>query len=59
MTYEEAITTMLRGGTIQHGGKTYRLGHGVQDVTDPENPTHFHMGDLSDDDRAATDWEAA
>ena len=56
MTYVEAIEAMKRGRTATHDGKAFRIGRGVEDVTDPANPTR---AELTDADRSASDWAIA
>lgn len=44
MNLHEAIETMKRGGTVEHGGKMYKLmHHGIHDVTDEAEPVRVRM----------------
>lgn len=57
MTYVEAMDLLKAGKSVGRKGRTFRITvRGVFDVTNPEAPERTTMGD---DERAATDWEAA
>jgi hypothetical protein len=56
MTFEEALEILKRGGQVTRDGKIFRIGRGVEDITDPEN---VNRGHFDEDDRNAEDWVGA
>jgi hypothetical protein len=53
MTFQEALEIMKRGGEATRGGRTFRIGRGLEEVTDPKN---VKRGRLTEEDGDATDW---
>jgi len=56
MTFEEALEILKRGGEVTRDGKIFRIGRGVEDVTDPNN---VNRGHFDEDHRNADDWADA
>ena len=54
MTFGEALEIMKRGGTVTRGGRCYRIGRGVEDVTKPGEVLRADLGTI---DREADDWQ--
>jgi hypothetical protein len=55
MTFEEALEILKRGGQVTRDGKIFRIGRGVEDVSDP---TQVNRVQFDEDDRSADDWSA-
>lgn len=56
MTFQEALEIMKRGGEVTRGGRTFRIGRGLEEVTNPKN---VKRGRLTEEDGDANDWEDA